>query len=99
VFSVCGEFVADYFFCGAVYCGCRFGGAGGAVARASGLRCAIFESRHLFAGLLNGAFDTQFAHVFVGGNFGVDVVSLENQGERHGQDEKSDGQNRQKNYD
>ena len=42
---------------------------------------------------------TQFAHVFVGGNFGVDVVSLENQGERHGQDEKSDGQNRQKNYD
>ena len=41
----------------------------------------------------------QFAHVFVGGNFGVDVVSLENQGERHGQDEKSDGQNRQKNYD
>lgn len=60
-----------------MYCGCRFGGAGGAVARASGLRCAIFESRHLFAGLLNGAFDTQFAHVFVGGNFGVDVVSLE----------------------
>ena len=35
----------------------------------------------------------------IGGNFGVDVVSLENQGERHGQDEKSDGQNRQKNYD
>ena len=88
MFSVCGEFVADYFF--AEPC---------TAAAASGLRCAIFESRHLFAGLLNGAFDTQFAHVFVGGNFGVDVVSLENQGERHGQDEKSDGQNRQKNYD
>lgn len=99
MFSVCGEFVADYFFAEPCTAAAASGGAGGAVARASGLRCAIFESRHLFAGLLNGAFDTQFAHVFVGGNFGVDVVSLENQGERHGQDEKSDGQNRQKNYD
>ena len=96
MFSVCGEFVADYFF--AEPC---------TAAAASGVQAAQLpehpgsdaQSSSLFAGLLNGAFDTQFAHVFVGGNFGVDVVSLENQGERHGQDEKSDGQNRQKNYD
>ena len=37
------------------------------------LRTSVFESRHLFPGLLNGAFDTQFAHVFVGGNFGLNL--------------------------
>ena len=66
--------------------------AGPAVARAAcgpavGACCAAVR----LAGFVHGAFDAQPLHVLVGRYFGVDVVALDHQGQRHADDEQPDG--------
>ncbi len=75
--------------------------AGGAVARASGgwtvpvvVRRAVCLSVG-FARLLHGTLDAQPLHVLVGRNFGIDVAALENQGQRHSDDEQGDSRYRE----
>lgn len=63
-----------------------------AVARATcGLSVGAIGSAVRFAGLVHGAFDAQPLHVLVGRYFGVDVVALDHQGQRHADDEQPDG--------
>lgn len=63
-----------------------------AVARATcGLPVGAIGSAVRLAGLVHGAFDAQPLHVLVGRYFGVDVVALDHQGQRHADDEQPDG--------
>ncbi len=45
--------------------------------------------------LLNGTCDTALLHMLVGRNFGINVMSLENQRKRHSDHKKSDKKYRQ----
>ncbi len=52
----------------------------------------------IFARLLHGTFYAELLHILVGGNLGVDVVTLKYLRERHTQKEESDTQNRYSDY-
>lgn len=48
--------------------------------------------------LLNSTSDTTLLHMFVGGDFGIDIVALNHQGKRHSNYKKRDQHNGQKYY-
>ena len=63
-----------------------------AVARtARGMPVGAVGAAVRLAGFVHGAFDAQPLHVLVGRYFGVDVVALDHQGQRHADDEQPDG--------
>jgi hypothetical protein len=45
-------------------------------------------SRHILTSLLHSALNTKALHIFIGGDFGVYVVALKNQSQRHRQNKK-----------
>jgi len=69
--------------------------ARGAVARTYAVAVGL---PRILAALLHGALDAEPLHVLVGGDFGVDVVSLNHERERHADDEQCDGGYREKQY-